>query len=77
MRLGQGVQVIIVHSFMPNVLHGFVEYLILIGLLRHSTVCYFCIADRCYEEQALAMEAVTTVELNRVFLSKIRSFFNQ
>ena len=30
-------------------LHGFVQYSILIGLLRHTEVCDFRIADRCYE----------------------------
>ncbi len=41
-------------------LHGFVEYSILIGHSQNSKVCYFCITDRSLEQQTSFRDAVLT-----------------
>ena len=41
---------------------AFFKYLILIGQLKHFKVFYFCITDRCREEQGAAKDTVLIID---------------
>ena len=58
-------------------LHGCVEYSILIGQSRHSAVCYFCITDRCYVYQTVATDAALMSDSGGPFLRQNIDFFSK